>query len=53
MGVFAMEDVLVHVEDEGENHQDGELVDLGKVSEETKGNPWGATGDGGLGRCWC
>lgn len=35
-----------------EGSDECEFVELGTVSEETKGGFWGHS-DGGIGQCWC
>ena len=48
-----MEDKQVLVEDMAEVQEDADLVELGDVSTETKGNYFGPSWDGGFGHCWC
>ncbi len=47
-----MESVTINLTETEENSVDAEFVDLGKVSEETKGGFIGGP-DGGAGMCIC
>lgn len=46
-----MDKVIINLTDK-EDGMDVEFVELGEVSEDTKGGLWG-TPDGGGGQCWC